>query len=189
MKFAKKYKKNIYCLEGDWQKDLRKQSSIYASLMFLEKNCDIKHIHKHCGTKESLFYYLNQWKLKKYSSYSICYLAFHGFEGEITIGKDSVTLEEISDILEDSCKDKIIFIGSCLVLQADKSRINDFLKKTGALCVCGYKVSVDFVASSVFEMLVLDLLQQYKDISCVQRDIGIYYAALAKKLEFKIHTL
>lgn len=189
MRFAKKYKKNIYCLEGDWQKDLRKQSSIYASLMFLEKNCDIKHIHKHCGTKESLFYYLNKWKLKKYSNYSICYLAFHGFEGEITVGQNNVTLEEIAEELKDSCKDKIIFFGSCLVLQAQHSRINDFLKKTGALCVCGYKVSVDFLQSSVFEMLVIDLFQQYKDITKVQRDINIYYAALAKELEFKIHSL
>lgn len=188
MKFSKKYKKNIYCLEGDWQKDLRKQSSIYSSLTFLEKNCDIKNIHKHCGTKESLFYYLSQWKLKKYSDYSICYLAFHGFEGEITVGKGSVTLEEISEILKDSCKDKIIFIGSCLVLQVDKHRINDFLKKTGALCLCGYKASVDFLKSSVFEMLVFDMFQQYKDISRVQRDIGIYYNALAKELDFKIYT-
>lgn len=189
MKIAKQYKKNIYCLEGDWQKDLRKQSSILASLMFLEKNCNIKYIHKHCGTKESLFYYLAQWKLKKYSSYSICYLAFHGFEGEITVGKDNVSLEEIADILQDSCKDKVIFIGSYLVLQADRARIKDFLAKTGALCVCGYKVSVDFLISSVFEMLVLDLFQQYKDISCVERDINLYYSALSKELEFKIHTL
>jgi hypothetical protein len=189
MRIAKKYRKYIYCLEGDWQKDLRKQYSIYSSLMFLEKNCDIKHIHKHCGTKESLFYYLSQWKLKKYSNYSICYLAFHGFEGEIKVGKDRITLEEISDLLQDSCKDKIIFFGSCLVFQADRSRIDDFLKKTGALCICGYQDSVDFVASSVFEMLVFDMLQQYKDISCVQRDIGLYYDILAKKLKFKIHTL
>lgn len=189
MKFAKKYKKNIYCLEGDWDKDLRIQSSIYASLVFLEKNCDIKNIHKHCGTKESLFYYLNQWKLKKYSSYSICYLSFHGFEGEIIVGKDSVTLEEIADSLEGACKDKVIFFGSCLVLQAERSRLDNFLKKTGALCICGYKVSVDFLTSSVFEMLVIDKFQQYKDISCVNRDISLYYAALAKELQFKIHTL
>ena len=189
MKISKKYKKHIFCLEGDWGKDLREQSSIYASLMFLDKNCDIKNIHKHCGTKESLFYYLSQWKLKKYSDFSICYLAFHGFEGEILVGKEAVTLEEIADILKDSCKDKIIFFGSCLVLQAERSRIDEFLKKTGALCVCGYKVSVDFLISSVFEMLVFDMFQKYKDISCVQRDIGIYYSTLAKELDFKIHTL
>jgi hypothetical protein len=38
-------------------------------------------------------------------------------------------------------------------------------------------------------MLVIDLFQQYKDITKVQRDINIYYAALAKELEFKIHSL
>lgn len=176
-------------MEGDWQKDLRKQSGISSSLMFLEQNCDIKNIHKHCGTKETLFYYLEQWKLKKYSSYSICFLAFHGFEGEIVIGKERATLEEIADELENSCKDKIIFFGSCLVLQAGQARIKNFLKKTGALCICGYKASVDFLTSSVFEMLVLDMLQKYKDISCVQRDIDLFYANLAKELEFKIYTL
>ena len=189
MKISKKYKKHIYCLEGDWQKDLRKQSTIHASLVFLETNCDIKYIHKHCGTSESLTYYLSQWKLKKYSNYSICYLAFHGFEGGVLVGKNEVKLDEIAEILKDSCKDKIIFFGSCLVLQTERSKINDFLQKTGALCVCGYKVSVDFLASSVFEMLVMDMFQQYKDISCVQRDIDKYYSTLAKELDFKIYTL
>jgi hypothetical protein len=189
MRIAKNYKKNIYCLEGNWEKDLRKKTSVDFSLMFLEKNCGIKYIHKHCGTKETLHYYLSNWKAKKYKSYSICYFAFHGFEGEITVGKDRVTLEEIADELEGACKDKIMFFGSCLVLQADRSRINNFLEKTGALCVCGYKASVDFLASSVFEMLVIDMMQSYKDISCVQRDISLYYSALAKELDFKIYTL
>ena len=189
MKIAKNYKKNIYCLEGNWEKDLRRKMSVDFSLMFLEKNCDIKYIHKHCGTKETLMYYLSAWKLKKYKSYSICYLAFHGLEGEIIIGKDCITLEEIADELKGACTDKIMFFGSCLVLQADRSRINNFLEKTGALCVCGYKASVDFLASSVFEMLVMDMMQSYKDMSCVQRDIGLYYSALAKELDFKIYTL
>jgi hypothetical protein len=116
-------------------------------------------------------------------------MAFHGFEGEIVVGKDKVTLEEIADKLEGTCQDKVIFFGSCLVLQADRSRINNFLDKTKALCVCGYKSSVEFLSSSVFEMLVIDMFQRYKDISCVQRDIGLYYSNLAKELDFKIYTL
>lgn len=188
-KLAKKYAKDIFCLEGDWLEDLREKPSIYATLAFLETNRQINNIYRHCGTKETLFYYLSRWKLKKYNNYSILYFAFHGFEGQIQIGKDDVTLEEISDKLENKCKDKVIFFGSCLVMTAEPSRIKDFLVKTGALCVCGYKESVDFVTSSAFEMLVLDLFQQYKDISCVQRDINLYYAALAKKLDFKIYSI
>src|ERR1035437_1794357 len=189
MQIAKNYKKHIYCLEGNWADDLRQQSGIYSSLNFLKDNCDIKNIYRHCGTKETLFFYLNKWKLKTYYNYSICYLAFHGHEGEICIGKETVSLEEIGEVLSGKCKDKIIFFGSCLVLQVGQARISNFLHTTGALCVCGYKATVNFLESSVFEMLVIDMFQKYKDIGCVQRDIDLYYDKLSKELNFSIYTL
>lgn len=186
MKIAKNYKKHIYCLEGDWDADLRNQSSIHAALLFLQQNCGIKFIHKHCGTKESLAYYLKKWGQKKYSSYSICYLSFHGEPDNIHIGKEVVTLNELADMLGDSCKDKIIHFGTCLTLSTNNKSIKNFLNKTQALCVCGFKSSVDFLASSVFDMILLEMLQDYKDISCVERDLNLYYDNLVRNLDFKI---
>lgn len=186
MRIAKNYRKDIFCLEGDWHKDLRDKSSILAALAFLQQNIGIKYIYKQCGTKENLAYYLNKWKQKKYGAYSICYLAFHGQPENIQVGKDYVSLDELADMLEGSCKDKIIHFGSCNTLATNQHNINRFLKKTEALCVCGFKTDIDFVQSSAFDMLLLQLFQEYRDITKVERDINRLYKGLVKTLEFKL---
>lgn len=186
MRIAKNYKKHIFCLEGHWEKDLRDMSSIHAALIFLQNNCDIKHIYKSCATRATLEYYLGFWKQKKYSAYSILYLAFHGEPGTIRIGKEYISLEELGDMLEGKCEDKIIHFGSCQTLNTDRRNIVSFLERTGALCVCGFRTEIDFMESSVFDMLLIQKLQEYKDISKVDRDIRRYYKTLVKKLDFKL---
>ena len=186
MKIAKNYKKYIFCLEGHWEKDLRDMSSIQAALMFLQHNCYIKHIYKHCGTRETLEYYLHYWKQKKYSAYSILYLAFHGEPESIKVGKEFISLDELGDMLEGKCQDKIIHFGSCQTLDTDHRNIVRFLEKTGALCVCGFRTEIDFVESSVFDMLLIQKFQEYKDVSKVERDIKRYYRGMVRKLDFKL---
>lgn len=186
MKFAKTYQKHVYCLEGDWNKDLRDKSSVRAALTFLHQNFGIKFIHRHCGTKESLSFYLKTWKQKKYAPYSICYFAFHGKPGQIRIGKELVSLDELAETMKNSCKGKIIHFGSCETLNTERKNVMRFLEKTGAICVCGFKKEIDFLEGSILDMLLIDMLQDYMDISLVERDINQKYPSLVKKLEFKI---
>ena len=76
MKFSKTYSKEVFCVEGDWSKDLKDEASVLAVLMFMKQNRDINYIHRHCGTRENLAYYLKQSQLKKYKDYSIYTLPF-----------------------------------------------------------------------------------------------------------------
>ena len=186
MKIAKHKIKHVFCLEGDWNHDLKDQTSVKTALEFLQQNSDIKFIHRNCGTKENLRYYLSKWKQKKYEKYSIGYLAFHGEPGFILIGNEKVSLDELAEMLEGSCKDKIIYFGSCNTLDIDTRKIKTFLKTTDALCVCGFKTEIDFVASSVFDMLLIEMFQEYKNITSVEREIKEYYNCLIKLLEFKL---
>lgn len=186
MKMAKTYQKHVYCLEGDWNKDLRDPSSVQAALMFLQHNFGIQFIHRHCGTKESLLFYLKTWKQKKYKSYPICYFAFHGKPGHLRIGNEFVSLDELAETLKNSCKGKIIHFGSCETLNTDRKNIMKFLEKTGAICVCGFKKEIDFLEGSIFDMLLIDMLQYYMDISLLEKEIKQNYAGLVNKLEFKI---
>lgn len=186
MKISRNYKKDVYCLEGDWDSDLRSTSSVHAAMLFLQNNIGIKFIHRHCGTKESLAHYLKLWKSKKYSKYSICYFAFHGEPENLAVGKELVSLDELGEMLEGACKDRIIHFGSCKTLNTEKRNVMRFLNKTGALCVCGFKTEIDFLESSVFDMLLIDKFQQYKDVSCVDRDMNLYHENMVKNLEFKI---
>src|SRR6476620_5803396 len=86
VKFAKTYNKEVFCLEGDWNNNLKKGTSVQAVLMFMKQNRDIDYIHRQCGTRENLAYYLKQWQLKRYHKYSILYLAFHGKPNQILVG-------------------------------------------------------------------------------------------------------
>lgn len=186
MRLAQNYKKNVFCLEGDWQKDLRDPSSVRAALMFLQQNLNIKYIYKQCGTRENLEYYLTLWQQKKYAPYSICYFAFHGKPESIQVGREFVTLGELGDLLHGSCQDKIIHFGSCKTLNTDSAVIRKFLEHTGALCVCGFETEINFVESSAFDMILIEMFQQYKDISMLDKHLRKYYRSFVRRLQFKL---
>ena len=189
MKRAKEYQKNVFCLEGDWATDLRDRSSIKASLTFMSQNFGVKYIFKQCGTIDNLKFYLDKWKHRKYKSYSICYFAFHGQPGKIEIGNGLVTLEELAKMLGRSCKNKIIHFATCRVIATDKNRIKKFLEDTGALCVSGFQAEVDFLESSIFDMILIDMYQQYINVGKVTATLNKNYGALSRKLKFKLFHL
>lgn len=189
MKFSKRYDKDVFCLEGDWSRDLKEQTSVQAVLLFLKQNRNINFIHRHCGTKENLAYYLKQVQLKKYKKYSIIYIAFHGKPNEIIIGKERITLDELAEMLGPNCHDKIIHLGTCHTLNTDLRNIKRFLRKTNALSVCGFGKEIAFVESSVFDILLIDMLQEFRNIETVIKKIKTDYQALAKKLKFKMVNL
>jgi hypothetical protein len=60
------------------------------------------------------------------------------------------------------------------------------LRKTNALCVCGFGKEIKFVEGCVFDMLLIDMLQDFRNISTVQTTINQQYKSLAEKLEFKL---
>ncbi len=189
MRISKHLAKHVFCLEGDWEQDLRSKSSIAAALDFLQANCSIKYIHKNCGTKENLKYYLTLWKQRRYRDYTICYLAFHGKPEKIQIGNEFLDLTELAEILNGSCVDKIIHFGSCNTLDTNAKGIRKFLETTHALCVCGFKTDIDFVESSVFDMLLLQKFQEYKDMGAVERDLKKNHRKLIHRLDFRMSYL
>ncbi len=186
MKIAKAYQKDVFCLEGDWNINLLKQNSVQAALEFLKLNRKINYIHRHCGTKENLKHYAEQWQLKRYANFSILYLAFHGKPGLILINKKPVTLDELATFLGSNCHDRIIHFGSCATLNTDNRHIKRFLRKTNALCVCGFGKEIGFIEGSVFDILLLDKFQEFKDVRTVHKSIKTNYPALSKKLAFKL---
>ena len=153
--------KGIFCLEGLWENDLKKPSSVLPLLLFLKQNAEIPYIYRDCATPEELDFYLKKFTLSKYKDYPILYLAFHGEQERLTLpGKSDYSLEKLGEKLKDQCKGKIIFLGSCSVLDVHKSKIKQLLKDTGALAILGYKNDVNWLRSSAFEMLILSELQE-----------------------------
>ncbi len=153
--------KGVFCLEGLWQPDLRKGSTVQPILGFLKQNAGIPYIYRDCATQEEFKFYLSKFPQVQYRDYPILYLAFHGVPGRILIsGKTSLSIEDIGSLLGNQCKGRVVIIGSCSVLDINKRLLKAFLDSTGAFAVCGYRNDVDWMRSTAFELLLLTELQE-----------------------------
>ena len=152
--------RHIYCIEGNWNAHPRSRQSIRPILDLLHDSCGIKYVYRRATTKAEFLEALRQYTFCRYDNYPILYICYHGQPNGICIGREFVTLAEIADVLEGCLTDCIIHFGSCSTLRVKRLVIDDFLTKTGAAIVTGYRRQVDFVDSSAWEMIWLQSLQR-----------------------------
>lgn len=190
MSIAKHYEKHIFCLEGDWNDNLKIKSSILPALELLQVNANIESVYKTCSTKAEFFSRIHQLlsNKTKYGKFQIIYLAFHGFKGGIQISNDEeITLEEFAQEFEGKLENKMIHFGSCSTLKTNEDEISNFLKKTNALAISGYQKNIDFISSTVVDILFFELCQNFKSIMTIEKNMKANYEQLCEQLEFKIY--
>lgn len=187
---AKHYEKHIFCLEGDWNDNLKQKSSILPALELLKLNASIESIYKTCSTKAEFYKRIDQIlnNKTKYGKYQIIYLSFHGFKGGIQLSNDEeITLDELANVFEGKLKGKMIHFGSCSTLKTHEETINNFIEKTQALAISGYEKNINFISSTVIDILFFELCQSFKLIKAIDENMTNLYSELCNKLEFKIY--
>lgn len=187
---AKHYEKHIFCLEGDWNENLKQKSSILPALELLKLNANIDSIYKTCGSKTEFYTRLDQIlsNKTKYGKYQIIYLAFHGFHSGIQISpNEEITLEELATQFEGRLEGKILHFGSCSTLKTNEDSIYDFLEKTNALAISGYQKDIDFISSTVVDVLFFELCQNFKLTKAIEDNMEKLYGELCNQLQFKIY--
>lgn len=152
--------KGIFCIEGLWDPDLRVSSSVEPLLDLLNLNALIAYIHMDAATHEEFEFYVKKWMQKRYDGYPILYIASHGNESGMLVGNDSYSIEALADLLAGKCANRIIVFSSCSTLRIAKRELRRFLEKTEALAVCGYRVDVDWLRSTAFELLLFSQIQK-----------------------------
>lgn len=186
--------KGVFCLEGDWDGNLKSQKSIQPVLQLLEHaGCpSIQSIRRDVGTIPELEHYLKKWCQKRYQDYPILYLGFHGAPGILHVGdrNTSVDLEWLEERLAGECKGRVIHFGSCQTMNVHGRRLNKFLETTGALAVCGYKIDVDWMYSAAFEIMLFGCFQRYsmtkQGVEAVNRLVDKEIPGLAKAQAFRM---
>jgi hypothetical protein len=187
--------KGVFCLEGDWEPDLRVRTSVVPVLELLEKANEpsIPFIHRGIGTLAEFEHYLRKWTQKKYAGYPILYLGFHGDPGVLYIGdrkSGEVSLDWLEERLAGKCRKRIIHFGSCGTMATHGNRLGRFFRKTGALAICGYRQDVDWVLSAAFEIVLLSALQENAltraGMAAVNRRVRSQATRLARDLKFRM---
>ncbi len=189
--------KGIYCLEvGEWFNSLKKRSSVEPILQLLhESPLAVPYIHRDIATDTELRYYLRKWTQGRHKDYPILYLAFHGNPGCIQVRKENgkafdYDTDDLFKLLEGKCHRRIIHFGSCSVLNIHGHTVNRYIQESGAASISGYADDVDWVTSSVFEMLYLSLLQHNQftkpGLKAVRNKLNNMASRLCEDLKFKM---
>lgn len=188
----------IFCLEGDWKNDFNRTSSVKPVLKLLAQahNRPIPFVHRDVGTREELEHYCRRWARKGSAHYPMLYLAFHGTAGGIYVGdrrqktRSRVTLDDLAEILGTHLNRRVIHLGSCSTLNTSRRHLQAFLQKTGANAVSGFKMEVDWLLSSVFEVLLFSELLRNSltlhGVRQVEESLRQEYGALCRKLDFQM---
>lgn len=194
------YRHGVFCLEGDWWKDLNQSLSVRPILELLNQapSQSIDFIHRDVGTLEELDYYCKKWAQSRMKKYDILYLAFHGSkEGGVHVGDQrrrtkTVTLETLAGFLGPKLKGRIVHFGSCGTLAVERRRIQKFLRDTGALAVTGYKDSIEWMYSAAFEVLLFDTFTRYpfnrRGLARVERELRENHQFMCRKLDFRMEV-
>lgn len=178
----------VFCIEGQWHRDLNARGSVLPTLELLERVGSIRFIHKDVATRAELDYYLDRWLLRQYADYRVGFFAMHGEPNKLWLTDwESVDLNDVAARLAGRCDGKRLYFGSCSVLRASDARLQDFLAATGAALVCGYTRDVDWVESAAFETVLLDVLANGVYINAIEKRMGsAQWASLAAYLGFRI---
>ena len=151
----------IFCIEGEWEPDLRKRDSVLPVLELLERLGMIKWIHRDVASVSEARIYLEKWSQKRYDDYVVLYLATHGDKGKLKWGPhESMTLGELADVLGDIAESCWIYLGSCLTL-FNESDVRKFVKQTGVEAILGYRKEVDWIESAAFDVILLSEMANF----------------------------
>jgi hypothetical protein len=142
-------------------------------------------IHRDVYTPPEALELLKQWSTRRYAHWSVLYVASHGSRSTIYLGgRNEVSLDELGDVLEGRCHNRVLYFGSCSVLTSRRES-EQFLTRTQASHLIGYERDVDWTTAAAFEVALFAALGRYTRVgdalNFVQRDAT---ASLAKALRF-----
>ena len=186
MEKVKTNQRYIYCLEGNWNKHPHSKQTIKPILELLFTFSKTKYVYRKCPTKDEFVKGLQVFAHKRYSNYSVLYIAYHGHKNRIYFGKEYITLKEIADVLEGKLNGKIVHFGSCSTLNTSDKNITDFINRTGCSFISGYKKDIPYIESTAFELLYFNALNTYRTYRTIKKNIIDKYSALVNILRFTI---
>lgn len=180
--------RGVFCLESEWETDLRDTKSVAPLLDVLERLDLARTIHRHVATPSDLEYYLRLWKQKKYAKYSVLYLATHGSVDAIRLGRTTVSLDDLGDLLEGACTDRIIYFGGCSTLSSSDEDLKKYVRRLGAKAIVGYTEDVDWLDAASFELLLLHEIVSSRQSAAMFKRLVADHPRMARKLGLVVAT-
>lgn len=187
--------KKIICIETDWyfhdRKVLDKSSAEPLLKFFYDylKKEKFDYIYRKVATKEELQYLFNQLKYKAFDDFSIVYFSFHGNNGSVQLEgeKELLTLEELANMAGSVLNGRCVHFSSCRTLYCKKDSLDYFLNKAAPAYLSGYTKSVDYLDSTLTDIVLLKQLMFRERLGLIKNVMETDYSA-STKLGLTIYT-
>ena len=153
-----KLDKRIYCIEGHWNYGKREaEPSVEPMLKLLSDMGEWDYARRDCATREEMEYWIHhEWSRCRQGS--ILYVASHGSRGEIALSEDhSLSLWDVAEVVG-SCEGCMVHFGGCKVLSRREDDVREFMERTGAVVVSGYRNIVGWTNAKWRPAVALELL-------------------------------
>lgn len=177
----------VFCLEGDWDSDLRRSSPSIRSLIdLMSMSGQVKAVYRDVATVAELEHYLAIWlEQKRYADYRVGWLAFHGGPGYIKLGRKRLDFAQLAEVIgPNACTGRALYLGSCETAHADQQDLAEFRHRIGAHTVCGFRKQVDWIEAAAFELLLMQALGDRSQRAASFKLINREYGPLAARLGF-----
>lgn len=185
--------RGIFCIEGEWDGDLRRRLSVRPVLELLEHLEVAQWIHRDAATRTEVEYYLDKWTSDDYSEFNVLWLAMHGTGEYVCFNEHEdddgiLDLEELEESLKGACAGKVIYFASCSTLMVEPDRLKRFVKATGARAVIGYRNDVGWSDAAAFEVILLQELVTRVQSPGIFRRLRADHPVLSERLGLVIAT-
>ena len=177
---------HIFAIEGEWESKLNKELTIKSTLTLLKEVCNVESIFRKTNTVESLIQYLEVSSTASYKKYGTIIIGTHGDKGEILLSdSESISIRDLAEQCENLFTDKIVHFSSCGILKR-MADIEYFKELTNAKGVCGYTKVVDFLESSIFDVLVFNRLYRNNSLVITNEFLVKNYPDLFARVGFRV---
>jgi hypothetical protein len=183
---AKSYGKGIACLESFWSYNIEDRLSVVPVLELLGKRNGTRSFRLTCNTMDELKFNLEIARRARGYGFRILFLAFHGYPGGILMAGLKVDMESLATFMGKGFRDWIIFFDGCRTVSVEKDRIFNFMSQTGVAMVMGYERTVDWLDGAAIDLLVLNRLQDYRNMRRFWTAFKRAYKDLVKITGFEV---
>lgn len=185
--------KSILVLESPWNSQSLKSTSVWPFVSEFANVIGIKAYHQAFLDKESFLHWVKKYNDEDVPSPKLLYVAAHGDKGRISGLLKGINSLTISDALEKSENIRYVHFGSCLF--GKEENLESLLHSAKHLhWVAGYESSVDWIDSTVFDILFWRRMyardednKGFKSQTIANDMLSNEIPGLAKSLAFRFH--
>ena len=145
-----KLAQRIYCIEGHWDYGNREVEPSVEPMLNQIRNMGLwDYARRNCATLQELEYFLNNEWWHRCRKGSILYFATHGSPGAVSLSDEHfMTLDQLGAELEEGgCEGCLVHFSGCEVMATTGARLREFMDRTGAIGVSGYKTDVGWAGA------------------------------------------